>query len=223
MRTSQNVVPSQKCPLPVNAYFATQYVANWEHAHALLEIFQPLTVWWQQNASLLKRRMRATKRKHKLDPLRQQFSHHPKHFVVFARNYGLFRRILFSSPSRRSTDSSRNNGVATKRERKAKIPLALYFFFFTSGLTVNRLRTCFLLSDESVKNNPRGDVKGTVKRAARTQLGTKGDHQENRAASLFSTCVCGWNVGEFGRLDSHFSGLQRGSGRRPVTSWGLGT
>lgn len=134
--------------------------------------------------------MRATKGKHKLDPLRQQFSTIQNIiFFVFARNYGLFRRILFSSSSRRSTDSSRSNGVATKRNRKAKIPLELYFF--TSGFPFDRLRTCFLLSDESGKNNPRGDVKGTVKRAARTQHGTVGDHQENRAASLFSTCVCG--------------------------------
>lgn len=115
----------------------------------------------------------------------------PKHYfvVVFHRNDGLFRRILFPSPSRRSTDTSRNNGVAAKRKRKAKLPLGLYFF--ASGFPVDRLRTCSLLSDEYGKNNPRGAVKGPVKRAARTQLGAEEDHQEDRAATLFSTCVCG--------------------------------
>lgn len=73
--------------------------------------------------------------------------YHPKHyFVVFGRNYGLFRRIFFSSPSRRSTDSSRNNGVATKRERKAKIPLELYFLRVASQLTDYALVSCCQMS-----------------------------------------------------------------------------
>lgn len=129
--------------------------------------------------------------------------------------------IVFVALSKKYRQQQKQRRSDKKGGKKRKYHLS--FTFFTSGFPVDRLRTCFLLSNESGKNKPRGDVKDTVKRAARIQLGTKGDHPENRAASLFSTCVCGWNVAEFGRLDSHFSGLQRGSGRRPVTSWGLGT
>lgn len=190
MRTSQKVVPSKIGPLPVECIFCysirsklgartrfTRNISTIDGVTTTEHVTPPATHARYEGEAQAR-------------PSASAVFYHPKHyFVVFAQNYGLFRRILFSLAFRRSTDSSRNNGVATKRERKAKIPLELYFF--TSCFPVDRLRTCFLLSDESGKNNPRGDVKGTVKRAARTRVGTVGDHQGNRAACLFSTCVCG--------------------------------
>lgn len=174
-----------------------------------------------QDTSLLERRMRATKGKHTLDRLRQQFCTVQNIVVVlFFRNYGVFRTIFFASPSRINPDNTRNNSVArTEGERSKSTSSGL---LFTSGFPVDRLRTCFLLSDVAGKNSPPEDVRGRVKRAAIIQLGTEGHQQGVGLVSLFSSCVCRWDVAEFRWLDSHFSGLQRGSVRRlPDTLWGL--
>lgn len=130
MRTSHNVVPSKKCPLPVECIFCysirsklgartrfTRNISSIEHVMTTEHVTPQATHARYEGEAQAR-------------PSASAVFYHPKHyFVVFARNYGLFRRILFSSSSRRSTDSSRNNGVATKRERKAKIPLELYFFY----------------------------------------------------------------------------------------------
>lgn len=150
--------------------------------------------------------------------------YHPKHCswsgFFFCWNYGVFRKIFFTSPSGISPDATQNNSVARKGERSKSTSSGL---LFTSRFPVDRLRTCFLLSDVAGKNNPDKDVRGTVKRAAIIQLGTEGDQQGvGLVSSLFSSCVCRWDVAEFRWLDSHFSGLQGGSvRRRSVTLWGL--
>lgn len=138
----------------------------------------------------------------------------------FFRNYGVFCKIFFASPSGISPDATQNNSVARKGERSKSTSSGL---LFTSRFPVDRLRSWFLLSDVAGKNNPDKDVRGTVKRAAIIQLGTEGDQQGvGLVSSLFSSCVCRWDVAEFRWLDSHFSGLQGGSvRRRSVTLWGL--
>lgn len=92
----------------------------------------------------------------------------------FFRNYGVFRKIFFASPSGISPDATQNNSVARKGERSKSTSSGL---LFPSRFPVDRLRTCFLLSDVAGKNNPDKDVRGTVKRAAIIQLGTEGDQQ----------------------------------------------
>lgn len=118
--------------------------------------------------------MRATKGKHTLDALRQQFCT-IQNTVVFFRNYGVFHRFFFASSLRISPDATWNISVArTEGERGKSTSSGI---LFTSGFPVDRLRTCFLLSDVAGKNSLREDVRGTVKRAAIKQLGKEGEQQ----------------------------------------------